>query len=93
MVFIEVCVGSACHLKGAPEIVEMLENAVRENGLENEVVLSGSFCTGKCNRIGVTVTVNDTVYTGITRESFGNFWNTTVMNAVENDEQRSSPYA
>ncbi len=85
MVFIEICVGSSCHLKGSPEIVSLLENAVKENGLENEIVLSGSFCTGKCNRVGVTVTVADVVYTGITKENFHDFWNDTVMKAVEND--------
>lgn len=85
MVFIEICVGSSCHLKGSPEIVSLLENAVKDNGLENEIVLSGSFCTGKCNRVGVTVTVADVVYTGITKENFNEFWNDTVMKAVEND--------
>ncbi len=86
MVFIEICVGSSCHIKGAPEIVSLLENAVRDNGLDNEIVLSGSFCTGKCNRIGVTVTVADTIYTGITRENFREFWSNTIMKAVENDK-------
>lgn len=89
MVFVEICVGSSCHLKGAPEIVELLEEAVKKNGLEDEIVLSGSFCTGRCNRVGVTVTVNETVYTGITRDGFRDFWNDTIMKAVENDPQRS----
>lgn len=89
MVFIEICVGSSCHLKGSHEIVEMLEKAVHENGLDNEIVLSGSFCTGKCNREGVTVTVADTIYTGITPEKFSEFWNNTVMKAVKDDSERS----
>ncbi len=87
MVFIEICVGSSCHLKGAPEIVSLLENAVHDNALDNEIVLSGSFCTGKCNRVGVTVTVADTVYTGITQENFREFWNNTIMKAIEDDRQ------
>ncbi len=85
MVFIEVCVGSSCHLKGSPEIVELLENAVKENKLEDDVILSGSFCTGKCNRVGVTITVNDQIYTGITKETFREFWNDTIMKAVKED--------
>ena len=89
MVFVEICVGSSCHLKGAPEIVELLEEAVKKNDLEDEIVLSGSFCTGRCNRVGVTVTVNETVYTGITRDGFRDFWNDIIMKAVENDPQRS----
>lgn len=82
MVYVEVCVGSSCHLKGAPEIVELLENAVKMNRLEDEVLLSGSFCTGKCNRIGVTVSVNDEIYTGITKENFYEFWNEKIMKEV-----------
>lgn len=59
MVIVEVCVGSSCHIKGAPEIVSLLQQKVQENGLDGEVVLTGSFCTGRCNRVGVTVSVND----------------------------------
>lgn len=85
MVFIEVCVGSSCHLKGAPEIVEMLQEAVQREGAEDDVVLSGSFCTGKCNRVGVTVTVNDAIYTGITKENFREFWNDKVLKLIESE--------
>ncbi len=42
MVIIQVCVGSSCHLKGAPAIVEMLQKKVEENKLEDDVVLTGS---------------------------------------------------
>ena len=51
-----ICVGSSCHLKGSHELVELFQNAIDENHLEGIVSLSGSFCTGKCNRVGVTVT-------------------------------------
>ena len=85
MVVVEICVGSSCHLKGAEAIVKLMEDAVAANHLEDEVALTGSFCTGKCNRIGVTVTVNDTTYTGITPEGFRDFWNDRVMSAVEKE--------
>ena len=81
MVIVQICVGSSCHLKGAPEIVAMLQNEVAQNHLEDEIVLAGSFCTGKCNRIGVTITVNDTVHTGITKENFRQFWNEQTLSA------------
>ncbi len=83
MVYVEVCVGSSCHLKGSPEIVELLEDAVKKNGLEDEVMLSGCFCAGKCNRVGVTVIVNDEIFTGITRDNFREFWDDKIMKAVE----------
>ena len=70
---IQVCVGSSCHLKGSPEIVELLQNAVEEYHLENDVTLAGSFCIGKCNREGVTIQIDDDIHVGITKENFKEF--------------------
>ena len=67
---VQICVGSSCHLKGSEEIVRLLQEAVEEHHLENDVTLAGSFCTGMCNRFGVTVTVDDEVISGVTKESF-----------------------
>ena len=80
---IKICVGSSCHLKGSPEIVELITNAVKENGLENEVTLTGSFCIGKCNREGVTVQVDDNVHVGITRDNFRDFFRNNVLDALQ----------
>ena len=80
---IQVCVGSSCHLKGSPEIVELLQKAVEEYHLEDEVTLAGSFCIGKCNRIGVTVQVDDDIYIGIAKENFKEFFKEHVLNKIE----------
>ena len=53
--------------------------------LEDEVVLSGSFCIGKCNRVGVTVQVNDDVHVGVTRENFREFFKNHILDVVENE--------
>ena len=76
---IQICVGSSCHIKGSQEIVELLQAAVAEHHLENEVTLAGSFCIGKCNRIGVTVQVDDEVHTGVTKEDFKEFFQKNVL--------------
>lgn len=67
---IQICVGSACHLKGSEKLVGLFEDALKKYDLENDVTLAGSFCTGRCNREGVTISVDDDVYTGITPEGF-----------------------
>ena len=85
MVFIQVCVGSSCHLKGSQDIVELLESAVAEYHVEDDVVLSGSFCIGKCNRVGVTVQVNDDIHVGVTRENFREFFKNHVLAVIENE--------
>ena len=71
---VQICVGSSCHLKGSQEIVELLQEAVAENSLEDEITLAGSFCVGKCNRTGVTVQVDDDIFPGITKENFKEFF-------------------
>ena len=82
MVIVQVCVGSSCHLKGSQEIVELLQAAIEEHHVEDDVVLTGSFCIGQCNRVGVTVQVNDDVHVGITRENFKEFFNAHVLGAI-----------
>ena len=80
---IQVCVGSSCHLKGSPEIVELLQKAVEDHQLENEVTLAGSFCIGRCNRIGVTLQVDDEIHVGVTKENFKEFFNEHVLTKIE----------
>ena len=86
---IQICVGSSCHLKGSPEIVELLTNATKEHNLEDEITLAGSFCIGKCNRVGVTVQVDDEIHTGITRENFREFFNDKVLAVIENERMQA----
>ncbi len=83
MVTVQVCVGSSCHLKGSEEIVGLLEKSVKDNNLEDKIALVGCFCAGRCNRIGVTVIVNDAVYAGITVDNFSEFWTDKIMGAVK----------
>lgn len=87
MLIVQVCVGSSCHLKGSEAIVELLESAIAEHHIEDEVVLTGSFCIGKCNRVGVTVQVNEDVHVGITTENFREFFNKNILEAIENERK------
>jgi len=84
---IQICVGSSCHMKGSPEIIELLEKSVADHHLETEVTLAGSFCIGKCNRIGVTVQVDDEIHTGITRENFKEFFTENVLNKIQSERK------
>ena len=79
---VQVCVGSSCHLKGSPEIVELLQKAVADYQLESQVTLVGSFCIGKCNRIGVTIQVDDDIHTGITVENFREFFSEHILSKI-----------
>ena len=87
MLIVQVCVGSSCHLKGSEAIVEMLEAAITENHIEDEVVLTGSFCIGKCNRVGVTVQINDDVHVGVTPESFREFFKENILDVINSERK------
>ena len=34
---VTVCIGSSCHIKGARQVVEYLQNHISENGLDDKV--------------------------------------------------------
>ena len=76
---IQICVGSSCHLKGSAEIVALFQKAVQDHHLECDVTLAGSFCTGNCNRVGVTIMVDDETYTGVTPQTFNEFLHEKVL--------------
>ena len=85
MIVVQICVGSSCHLKGSEEIVALFEKAVEEFQLDGEVALTGSFCIGKCNRIGVTVQVDDQIHVGVTREGFKDFFAAHILAKLEEE--------
>ena len=65
----------------------MLESAIAEHHLDGDVVLTGSFCIGKCNRVGVTIQINDDVHTGVTTENFREFFKTNILDVIENERK------
>ncbi len=82
---IQICVGSSCHLKGSAEIAELLQKSVAEHNLENEITLAGSFCIGRCNRVGVTIQVEDEIHVGVTKENFKEFFKEKVLDAINGE--------
>ena len=76
---IMICVGSSCCLKGSYELVELFKKAIAEHGLEDDVTLAANFCTGNCNRIGVTIQIDDNTYTGVTPAGFDAFFKEHVL--------------
>lgn len=86
MIIVQICVGSSCHLKGSHDIIELFKSYIEARHLDDDITLAGSFCTGKCNREGVTVTVDDDVYTGITKENFREFFEDKIVKALNKGE-------
>lgn len=53
---INVCIGSACHLKGAYDVINRIEILLKEKQIEDRVTLKGAFCLGECtNAVSVKI--------------------------------------
>lgn len=58
MITIQVCIGSACHLKGSYNVINKLQEVIASRGLEKEIDIKAAFCLGKCTK-AVSVKVGD----------------------------------
>lgn len=59
---IEICIGSACHLKGSYQVIQEMKELLQDKELTSKVELKSSFCLGKCGD-GVSIRVNkDQIY-------------------------------
>ncbi|WP_069997512.1 (2Fe-2S) ferredoxin domain-containing protein [Cellulosilyticum sp. I15G10I2] len=45
---IKICIGSACHLKGSYQVIEIFKALIKEHQLENIIELHAAFCIGRC---------------------------------------------
>lgn len=64
---IQICMGSACHLKGAPLIAQAFQNEIERLHKEKDIhiELIGSFCQYQCAE-GVIVKINGETFTHVT---------------------------
>ena len=81
---ITVCIGSACHVKGSQRVIEELRRLIAANGLNEDVVLAGTFCSGNCQK-GVCLTVDGKDYS-VTPNSAADFFQTVVIPGVGEKE-------
>ena len=70
MVNVEICIGSACYVKGSSQVVQTLNALIKENGWEDEVAVKGSFCMKACqNHLGLGIRVNGKQLEQVTAEN------------------------
>lgn len=81
MVVLTVCVGSSCYVRGSDRVAEALQRLIQRRGLEARVDLSGAFCMERCS-LGVTVRVDDRVYSQVMPEEVETFFENEVLPRV-----------
>ncbi len=65
---VTVCVGSSCHLKGAPQVIEKIKKIINKDELSTEIELEACFCQGKCTE-GVVVKFDEEIITNISPQN------------------------
>ena len=78
---ITVCIGSSCHIKGSRQVVEQLQDLIRQHELGDKVELAGTFCLGKCQQ-GVCVTVGEDFYS-VSPDTVDAFFEENVLSFVK----------
>lgn len=78
---VTICIGSSCHLKGSREVIEKLQQLLKENGLESKVELRGSFCMGQCVN-GVCVKIKDKIFS-LSPESTTSFFEKEILSKIQ----------
>ena len=58
MINLKVCMGTACHIKGSYNVINILQQAIEEYNLSDKVEVSGIFCIGNCGK-AISVKIND----------------------------------
>ena len=77
MMTINICIGSACHLKGSYNVVSEMQEMIEESGLGDRVELTGVFCLGHCTD-AVSVQIGDEVFS-VNTDNVGEFFKNQVL--------------
>lgn len=77
MEVIEICIGSACHLKGSYAVIEKFQHLIQTHHYEEKVIVKAAFCLGHCTN-AVSVKYQDTVY-GLQEDTVEDFFMNTIM--------------
>lgn len=67
MVVISICIGSACHLKGAHGVLNAFAALLQKYQVQGIVDIEGSFCQGRCTE-GVVIKIDDEIITNVAKE-------------------------
>ena len=81
MLKINVCIGSACHLKGSYNVINSLQQLIEEYKVEDQAEVDAIFCLGHCTE-AVSVQIDDGEIVGVSGSSVREFFLTRVLPAI-----------
>ncbi len=87
MTNLSVCIGSACHLKGAYNVISTFQHLIEEHGLHEKIAFQATFCMKECHKPGVGISLNGEKRV-IAAEDARRFFQESVLTAVQADEAK-----
>lgn len=67
---IQVCIGSACHLKGAYKVINKFQDEIKKRNIEDKIELKGAFCLGQCTK-AVSVQIDENPVISVSVKTVG----------------------
>lgn len=80
MTELKICVGSACHLKGSYDVIEIFKYLIRDRDVSDKVEIKAAFCLGHCTE-AVSVSLDGNIYS-VTPDNAAEFFDKYVMISV-----------
>jgi NADH:ubiquinone oxidoreductase subunit E len=80
MIELKICVGSACHLKGSYEVIEIFKYLTRKSSAKDLIEIKAAFCLGHCTE-AVSVSLDGKIYS-VNPDNAVEFFDKYVMNSV-----------
>jgi len=84
MIEVKICVGSSCHLKGAPAVVEEFKRIIEEKNLKDKINLKASFCQNNCTQ-GVNITIGKEKIDNVGPEDVEKIVNKKILGEIVNE--------
>ncbi len=78
---VKICIGSLCHLKGARQVVEALQDYIERDNLSDSVELEAAFCSGNCQD-GVSITIDNKKLFSVVPSNVEEFYNKEIKSKV-----------
>lgn len=78
MIQLQVCIGSACHVKGSYNVVSSFQQLIEEYHLAEKVEVASIFCLGHCTE-AVAVRINNGEVASVTGASAREFFEQQVL--------------
>lgn len=82
MTELRVCIGSACHLNGARNVIASFRHMIEEHDLHDKIKFEAAFCMRRCSKEGVSVSVDGEDYR-VMPETAVKFFEETVMPKIK----------